>query len=703
MDAFIYQYIFGSLVFLAGLYFAYRQGYVGFSGAPLKNLLVLCGGVVFFAALQGWLQYGEMDVAPKKTFQGTFERKKMLGTNLDYVIMVLYFLAILGIGTWFGRKQKSVKDFFFGGQRFSWWLIAFSLVATVVGSYSFVKYSRVGHEYGISSSQTYLNDWFWMPLFWFSWLPLLYFSGISSVPEYFQRRFGSRVRAWVTVFMLIYLIGYVGVNLFTMGTALNTLLGWPVWTAAIVVATISAVYVTFGGQTSVIMTDLFQGVMLLATGALIFWLGFSELGGVEAFWEHLPRSHRRAFANFNEDPAFPSVGIYWQDGFANSAMFYFLNQGVIMRFLAAKDVQEGRKAMFAVPLILMPVAACVVASGGWVGKALEHAGILPEGIPSKEVFFITSELLSRPGVFGLIMASLTAALMSTVDTLITAVAAIAVNDVYKPYFRPNATEKELLRLARVSSITVTLIGVLLVPLYMSFKSIYAAHGAFTAAVTPPLLVTFLLSAFWRRYTGKAALASLVGGMIAVLISVFWPEIITPFAHGVPMLESSDGIFSGAKQYKYMRAFFGLGVSTFLGVAVAFITKPSESDQVEGLVWGTVPEAIRAYKGKPGDEMARETSSAVIRVTTESLGQIGPRQLAGMKLSSGLAKQLGAEQGDLLYVTDSRWWYGGLYSTHGVVTDIYDEEKQEVRLEQAVAELVEVPKRQGLPVRVEKLY
>ena len=237
MDAFIYQYIFGSLVFGIGLYFAYKQGYVGFSGEPARNLIILCGGLFFFAALQGWLQYGDMDVAPKGTFQGEFTRKEVLGTQLDYVIMVLYFLAILAIGTWFGRKQRSVKDFFFGGQRFSWWLIAFSLVATVVGSYSFVKYSRVGHEYGISSSQTYLNDWFWMPLFWFSWLPLLYFSGISSVPEYFQRRFGSRVRAWVTVFMLVYLVGYVGVNLFTMGTALNTLLGWPVWTAAIVVAT----------------------------------------------------------------------------------------------------------------------------------------------------------------------------------------------------------------------------------------------------------------------------------------------------------------------------------------------------------------------------------------------------------------------------------------------------------------------------------
>jgi SSS family solute:Na+ symporter len=397
------------------------------------------------------------------------------------------------------------------------------------------------------------------------------------------------------------------------------------------------------------------------------------------------------------------VGIYWQDGFANSAMFYFLNQGVIMRFLAARDVQEGRKAMLAVPLILMPIAACVVASGGWVGKALEHAGILPEGIPSKEVFFITSELLSRPGVFGLIMASLTAALMSTVDTLITAVAAIAVNDVYKPYFRPNATEKELLRLARISSITVTLIGVFLVPVYMSFKSIYAAHGAFTAAVTPPLVVTFLLSAFWRRFTTKAALASLVGGMAAVIASVFWPEIIAPFAHGVPMLEASEGFFAGAKQFKYMRAFFGLGVSTFLGVTVALLTKHEPHEETDGLVWGTVPEALRKYKGKPGDEMARQKAPAKIVPVEEALGTAGPRSLAAMRISSMLAQNLDAEEGDLVYVTDSRWWYGGLYSTHGVVSTVFDSDRAEIQMETDISELVVTKKRTEADFIVEKLY
>ena len=135
--------------------------------------------------------------------------------------------------------------------------------------------------------------------------------------------------------VLVYLVGYVGVNLFTMGKVLNALLGWPIPTAALIVAVISATYVTAGGQTSVIMTDLFQGVMLLFTGGLILYLGIDYLGGFGAFWENLPRGHRTAFPNFNEDPGFPSVGIFWQDGIANTAMFYFLNQGMVMRFLAA--------------------------------------------------------------------------------------------------------------------------------------------------------------------------------------------------------------------------------------------------------------------------------------------------------------------------------------------------------------------------------
>ncbi len=699
MDPYLYQYGLGTLVFLVGLIYAGRQGYVGTSGRPLRNLLVLVSGLVFFAALQGWLQYAEMETAPAVPYEGEGLESGILGTGLDYGVMISYFVAILAIGTWFGRKQKSTKDFFFAGQRFSWWLIAFSLVATTIGSYSFVKYSKIAYNYGLASSQTYLNDWFWLPLFIFGWLPLLYFNRLTSVPEYFERRFGRSTRNVVTGLLLVYLIGYVGVNLFTMGKALHILLGWDVFWGAVCVACISAVYVTFGGQTSVIMTDLFQGVMLLATGALIIFLGAQMLGGMEPLWEHMPRVHRKAFTNFNVDPAYHSVGIFWQDAMANSATFYFLNQGMLMRFMAARSVEEGRKAVISVLVVLMPIAAIVVASGGWVGKALEHAGILPPGMDGGEVFFITSELLARPGVFGLIMAALTAALMSTVDTLITAVAAIVVNDVYQP-LKPESTDRDLLRVARYTSIGVTLLGISLVPVFNRFDSIYAAHGAFTAAVTPPLVVALLLSVFWRRFTEKAAVATLVGGAAAIVASICWPELVSPFAHGVPAQEVGDGLFDGARQYKYMRALYGLTVSSVIGVAVALVTTPPAEERQKGLVWGTVSDALRYYKGSDGTESASSFVSAVLEKGGD-VALLGSGQLPAVAMSSALAAAIQAGEGDIVYVTDPRWWLGGLRASHGKVQGIVEAVEPWIRVSDEVYQVV-------LPsgpraIKVQRLY
>ena len=118
---------------------------------------------------------------------------------VDIVVLVLYFIGITCFGMLFGRFTTTTKDFFMAGQRFPAWLIAFSCIATLVGSYSFVKYCQKGFEFGICSSQTYLNDWFWMPLWMFGWLPILYFMGIVTVPEYFTRRFDRRVRVAAAV------------------------------------------------------------------------------------------------------------------------------------------------------------------------------------------------------------------------------------------------------------------------------------------------------------------------------------------------------------------------------------------------------------------------------------------------------------------------------------------------------------------------
>ena len=186
MDPLVYQYVVGGAVFAVGIGFAWKQGYVGLEGKGLRNLILLFLGLFAVAGVQAWLQYAPMEEAAAVPYTGEPYERTSLGTNLDYGIMVGYFVAMLAIGTWFGRGNTSTKDFFFGGQRFSWWLIAFSMIATTIGSYSFVKYSKIAFGYGIASSQTYLNDWLWAPLLMFGWLPLLYFSRVVSIPEYFR-------------------------------------------------------------------------------------------------------------------------------------------------------------------------------------------------------------------------------------------------------------------------------------------------------------------------------------------------------------------------------------------------------------------------------------------------------------------------------------------------------------------------------------
>ena len=707
MTPFLYSYGVGGAIFLVGLVYAWRQGMIGLSGRGLWRLLTCVFVAGFFLSIQGYLQFAPMDTAPPGVYQGGAEHVVgedvgRRGEPIDYAIMIAYFLMILVVGTWFARRQKTTRDFFFGGQRFSWWLIAVSLIATTVGSYSFVKYSNKGFAYGLSSSQTYFNEWIWFPLLVFGWLPILYFSRVTSVPEYFGRRFGAGVRMWATAFVLIYLIGYVGVNLFTMGKVLNALVGWEIPAAALLVAAISCTYVTAGGQTSVIMTDLLQGVMLLFTGALILFLGIQHLGGFEAFWQNLPREARLAFPNFNEDPGFPSVGIFWQDGVANTAMFYFLNQGIIMRFLATKSLRESRKAALAMVVLLMTVAACVVGGGGWVARALVHAGHLPNDIAADQAFYVATEFLSQPGMFGLILAALTAALMSTVDTLITAVAAVLVNDVYRPYIRPSASDRDLLRVARISSVAVTALGVALVPMFMMFDSIYEAHGAFTAAVTPPLVVTLLFSVFWRRFTRTAALWTLAGGLVAIGVSLFVPEVIRPFAHGVPMVEVEDGFLSGMKQYKFMRAFYGIAICSVIGVVVTLLTRPESEERQRGLVWGTIDDALRKFKGTPGTE---GPSGSILVTPTRSDHEDATSETGWplVRVSRPLATAIGAVPGDLLHISDRRRWLGGLRSSHGVVEGIVEADESHVELGPKVFEEVVGRKRERELVRVERLY
>ncbi|MBN1947950.1 MAG: sodium:solute symporter family protein [Bradymonadales bacterium] len=583
------------------------------------------------------------------------------GQTIDFVIVIVYFVGILGFGSFFGRHTKTTKDFFFSGQRFSWWLIAFSCVATVVGSYSFIKYSAVGYNYGLSSSMTYLNDWFLLPLFMLGWLPIIYFSRVVSIPEYFERRFDRPTRVMAVIFIMLYMVGYIGINLYTLGVAMHAIVpGIGVFEWAAIISVIAAIYVTFGGQTAVIMTDLIQGILLLGAGILLFYLGIRYLGkevpglgGLAAFWEGLPQAHRLPFSGLTTPEQFPMAGIFWQDMFGSSMFFYFANQGLIMRFLAVKSVAEGRKAIMVVALILMPLAMLAVGNAGWLGRAMQSFGLINADVDPNSIFMVVAEIVTRPGVFGLILAALTAALMSTVDTLINAVSAIAVNDVYRPFIAPGRKDSHYLKAARVSSIIFTIAGLALVPIYMRFRSIYVAHGAFTATISPPIIVAVILGILWKRFSPRAAFLTMLGGGLAMGLSIKWPALIKPLAdlHG---MDPGTG-------FDYMRALYGFVLCTILAVVGTFVWPARDTERAEGLWIGSVKKAKALFKGAvPNDQVIGKK----VRLALQSAPEEEVEDRPTVTMSAEDAGRMAAGDGDLVYVCDRRWWLGGLHSLHG---------------------------------------
>lgn len=680
------------------------------------------------------------------------EKFHNIGTSADWIVMIAYFIIIMLFGSYFGKYNRSTKDFFFGGRRFTWWLIAFSIVATGVGSHSFIKYSAKGFEAGFSSSMTYMNDWFFVPFFLFGWLPIIIYTKIRSIPEYFEKRFSPSARFLATILLLFYMIGYISIGFLTLGKAMLpmlptdftflgvhfevTLMG-----VVIVIAIVTGIYITFGGQTAVIFTDLLQGLILLFAGFLIFFFGISYIGGFDLFWNMLPTEWKLPLAHFNNPSSFNFVGIFWQDGVAGSIGFLFMNMGLIMRFMATKNVDEGRKAATFNILFMLPLSAIVVSNAGWVGKAIsvEFPDIIPPNTDPDQIFVVVANVIAHPGVFGFIMAALTAALMSTVDTLINATAAIYINDVHRPIKKflkhikedEKITDRKELFSARIASVIITLLGVIGVLAFRDFPTVYEAHGFFHSTLTPPLVIAIFMGLFWKRFTPAAVIVTFIGGVALMILGANYPGIlIKPFAHGTPMDEKHP--FSYIRALYNLIVCFGVGfiaavttnyqqkyvtwiknhkngkaiiysilfisITLFIGIVfssslivlhpesyleinlfvlaalimsamvailVTYFVKYDPEQNTLGLTVYSIKKAKEMFKGSKLNE--REGEKVIVNWKLKDSDE------DVIHFSKNDMKKMQAEPGDLVYISDSRKWLGGLKSVHTVFGEPHNED------------------------------
>jgi SSS family solute:Na+ symporter len=670
------------------------------------------------------------------------DRIHTIGTQTDWVVMIVYLVAILLFGSYFSKYNHNTTDFFFGGRRFSWWLIAMSIVATGVSSHSFVKYSAKAWEYGFSSSMAYMNDWFFIPFFMFGWLPIVVYSKIRSIPEYFEKRFSPSARFFVTILQLLYLVGYIGIGFLTMGKAILPLMpptislfgieiNITLMGLIIVIAFVTGAYTTFGGQIAVLFTDLVQGFMLLLAGLMVFIIGIDYVGGWHAFWNLLPTDWKLPLAHYNSPSDFNFVGIFWQDGIAGSVGFLFMNMGLIMRFMSAKSVNEGRKAAAFNILFMLPISAIVVSGGGWVGKAMSMLSNSP--IPANTepdfIFVVVANIIMGPGVFGFVVAALAAALMSTVNTLLNASSAVYVNDIYNPMriwlkkLKKNdrGNEKRALLVARIATVAFTILGVLAVIPFSSYPTVYEAHGYFHSTLTPPLVIAIFLGVFWKKFTPAGVIATVIGGVSLMVLGAYYPGVlISPFDHGTPMDPVHPYTYIGALYNTFVCLAVGVIVTLFhkqFTKAINSIKKRQNHSFIMGimilvsvlffvmvilniggvqflvvasLIMTFLVSMISSYyiKYDPVAQTEGLTVSSLHRAKEMFKGsKLNEREGEIVKvnwklrededdvvnLSKHEMNKMRAEVGDLIYVSDARKYLGGLKSFHSTIGEPHGEE------------------------------
>jgi SSS family solute:Na+ symporter len=424
-------------------------------------------------------------------------------------------------------------------------------------------------------------------------------------------------------------------------------------------------------------------------------VGIIVVGGPGAFWEALAPVQRQALPAFNHPPDFNFVGIFWQDGMAGGIAFYFMNQGILLRFLSARSVGDARKAATTVLLVLMPLAAISVSGAGWIGRAMVSRGLLPAGTEPSGIFVAVAEQVLPIGLFGLVVAALIAALMSTADTLINAIATITVVDLWRPWRKARRREtggRPELTAARITSALATIAGFSLVPLFAGFGSIYRAHGAFTAAVTPPLAVTLVLGFCWRRLSARAALLVMVGGTAMIVLSFLFPGMVAPFAHGVDLE-------AGSRSYSYIRALYGLVVCTGLGLAGAWIW-PRQRKVDPTLSLGSMIEKMRAFKGggAPRTGAAPRLRMRVAALPEEESSLVSD-ETPPVALNQEEASKLQLRHDDLVSIWEAHWFRGGYQALTGRV-QIDEGSDGQVRVSQR--HLARLRLKEGTAVHVRRL-
>lgn len=437
-------------------------------------------------------------------------------STIDFVVLIVYIIGIAIFGAFFGKNQKTTKDYFLGGRSIPWWAIGLSVMATQASAITFIGAPGWGYSGGLERINTYINVPLVMAFLMVTIVPFFYRTEVYTAYEYLERRFDVKTRSLTAGLFLIARGLATGVVLYAPALVLSVVTGWDVNLTIIFMAVIAVSYTVLGGISAVIWTDVIQMFVLWLGAALaIFTIIGNIPGGLSGAIDIGAEAGLLQSLDFSFDLSTEySIWAGVIGGFFLHAAYFGADQSQIQRVLTSKSLKESKMSLIISGLFLFPQMLLFLFIG-----VLLFAFYSVQGTPDienlNELFplFVVNQL--PVGISGLIIAGVFAAAMSSLDSALNSLSAVTVRDFYAKFFKKDASEGHYLKASRWATVA---------------WGIYATIFAFFAGNLGPVIETvnkigsyfygallgvFLLAIFVRRSNGHGAFAGVIAGMASV--------------------------------------------------------------------------------------------------------------------------------------------------------------------------------------------
>ncbi|MFC1635434.1 sodium:solute symporter [Planctomycetota bacterium] len=520
-------------------------------------------------------------------------------SGIDLIIIIFYFVFIVGLGCWAGLRKKKTEqadEYFLAGKTLRWPVIGLALFATNISTVHLVSLA----EEGYTNSLAYGNfEWmapFTLIILALFFAPFYIRSRVTTLPDFLEKRYSRASRDWLSLLSIISAIFiHIGFSLYAGAVVLEGMFGINKMTSIILIAALTGLYTIVGGLMAVVLTESVQTIILLLGAVILTVISYDKVGGWGGIAESVDSVKLTVLRPHGDSSGLPWYSVLL--GYPIIGIWYWCtDQTIVQRVLGAKDENHAKVGpLFAGFIKILPVFIFVLP--GLICLALIHKGLIPalplteEGeADAAKTYSHMITYLMPVGLRGLVAAALMAALMSTVSGALNSVATLFTYDLYQRW-APGTSERKLVLIGRVVTFVGMVLAVIWSPFCGRFPTVFQGINAAICYIAPPITVVFVAGVFWKGASSKASMITLVTGSVLGL-SVFvidFTKMLEKFREAYPIFDFLT----------FMVISFILAVICgAIMVVMSFLYPEPLTEEKSKLVWKSPLEPLRE-KGWPG--------------------------------------------------------------------------------------------------------